>query len=388
MDYKTKLQQTYLKEQLTITTGKETLLVPIRIPCFDEFVIIDAVNFIISGKTFNDEFLETKHALLEAEKQGDYDGIALLVQKFGQFYANHLSEIFGADFLEVTYTGRGLHFYKYALNIGHHEKILGKICFGGQGDTILTQITGAGCQFADMGWEYNLYQFLTNFAEHAKLTRIDLAHDDFDGSYLNVVDANKSETNGDFMLTNKRPTVELLGDWKHHNGKGRTLQIGKRENGKLIRIYEKGKKFGDKESPWCRAEVEFGSKCGHLPFEMLLSPTEYFIGAYPFTLELIDKARFHKGINGSVFVSRIETTKKEEKISFEKSIEIWKRQIGRYIRAYRDMGIDDKTILDAIQCDKTRNFYPKRLKLTEKMLKNPPTYALRSGHLQLGQSIN
>lgn len=383
MDYKTRLQQTYLKEQLTITTGKgESLAVPIRIPCFDEAVIIDAVNFVISGKTFNDEFLETKQALIQLQKEKDYEGIAQVVQEFGQYYANHLATIFGADFLEVTYTGKGLHFYKYALNIGHHDKILGKICFGGQGDTILTQITGAGCQYADMGWEYNLYNFLTNFAEHAKLTRIDLAHDDFDGAYLNVVDADDAETRGDFMLTNKRPTVEKLGDWKHHKGNGRTLQIGKRENGKLIRIYEKGKKFGDKSSPWCRAEVEFGAKARYLPFEMLLSPTEYFVGAYPFTLELIDKARQHKGEHGVIFVSRIDTVKNETEISVEKSIDIWKRQIGRYVRAYRDMGLDDTCILDLLQCDRTRDFYPKRLKLTEKFLKNPPTYALPSGHLQ------
>lgn len=380
MDYKTKLQQTYLKEQLTITTGKETLFVPIRIPCFDEAVIIDAVNFVIHGSTFADAFFDAKQRLIELEKEKDYEGIAKVVQDFGQVYANHLADIFGADFLEVTYTGKGLHFYKYALNIGHHDKILGKICFGGQRDTILTQITGAGCQYADMGWEYNLYQFLTNFAEHAKLTRIDLAHDDFDGAYLNVVDADDAETHGDFMLTNKRPTVEKLGDWKHHKGNGRTLQIGKRENGKLIRIYEKGKKFGDKESPWCRAEVEFGAKSRYLPFEMLLSPTEYFVGAYPFTLELIDKARHYKGMNGIVFVSRIDTTKNENEISIEKSIDIWKRQIGRYIRAYRDMGLDDKFILDLLQCNKVKDFYPKRLKLTEKLLKNPPTYALSSVH--------
>lgn len=384
LDYKTRLQNTYLKEQLTITTGKETLEVPIRIPCFDEAVIIDAVNFVIHGSTFSKEFKETKETLiqLEKEKKKDYESIALTVQRFADYYAEQLADIFGADFLEVTYTGKGLHFYKYACTIGHNDKVLGKICFGGQRDTILTQITGAGCQFADMGWEYNLYQFLNNFAEKPKLTRIDLAHDDFDGAYLNVLDANIAETNGMFMLTNKRPTVEMLGDWKHHQGKGRTLQIGKRENGKLIRIYEKGKKFGDKDNPWCRAEIEFGAKSRHLPLEMLLSPTEYFVGAYPFTYELIDKARAYKGLHGVVFVNRIETVKKEDSISIEKSFEIWKRQAGRYLRAYRDMGLNDTFILDLLQCDKTQNFYPKRLKLTEKLLKNPPTYALRSDPLQ------
>lgn len=51
--------------------------------------------------------------------------------------------------------------------------------------------------------------------------------------------------------------------------------------------------------------------------------------------------------------------------------------MGRYIKAFRKIFGDDKETLDMIQTDKTRNYYPKRLKVSEKFSTNPPTYAHR-----------
>ena len=113
---------------------------------------------------------------------------------------------------------------------------------------------------------------------------------------------------------------------------------------------------------------------------MLISPTEYFAGAYPYCLELVEHAK------GEIFdtVSRIPCTQKEAEISLNKSIEIWKRQAGRYIAAYRELFVkkdsnghlvsDDSMILDLLQTDK-KDFYPKRLRVHEKFIKNPPSYA-------------
>ena len=118
--------------------------------------------------------------------------------------------------------------------------------------------------------------------------------------------ADEADSQGMFALTNRMPTVQHLGDWKRPTGSGRTLQVGKRENGKLYRGYEKGKKFGDVDSLWFRSEVEFGTAGRHLPFEMLISPTQYFAGAYPFCLELVEHAK------GEILdtVSRVPCTKK------------------------------------------------------------------------------
>lgn len=373
--YHEKYRQMSLKQNLVINTAKGALEIPMRIPCDGEYVIIDACNAIMGMETFAD---------ISAY---DFENIDLSndeklskINEFAFHVGAELANIFGNDFADLTYTGKGLHFYKYCFTIGHRDAILGKVCFGGQNGTVLVMISGTGCAYADMYWEYKYYDFLTNEAKRAKLTRIDMAHDDFNGAYSGAEIANLADSQGMFALTNKMPSVQHLGDWKRHSGKGRTLQIGKRENGKLYRGYEKGKQLGDSDSLWFRSEVEFGNAGKHLEFEMLIHPTEYFAGAYPYCLELVEHA------HGDVFtsVSRVPCIQKESEIALDKSISIWKRQVGRYIATYRQIFVkddgngnlisDDTKILDLIMTDK-KDFYPKRLKDIQKYLNNPPSYA-------------
>lgn len=374
LDYRKQIADIASKQELTIRTAKGIELVPIRMPVGTEQVIIDAVNFVVSVDTFGefDEVLKDAE-MPEAERLE-------LVKEFVFEITTVLSDIFGSDFSDATYNGKGIHFYKYGFSIGSNDAKLGTIAIGGQNNTVLIMITGTGCQYADNYWEHNLYNFLKYDAINPKLTRIDLAHDDFEGIYSSPEIADEADSQGMFALTNRMPTVQHLGDWKRPTGAGRTLQVGKRENGKLYRGYEKGKKFGDVDSLWFRSEVEFGTAGRHLPFEMLISPTQYFAGAYPFCLELVEHAK------GEILdtVSRIPCTKKEAEISLNKSIQIWKHQAGRYIAAYRELFVkkdsqgnlvpDDSLILDLLQTDK-KDFYPKRLRVHEKFIKNPPSYA-------------
>lgn len=374
LDYRKQIADIASKQELTIRTAKGIELVPIRMPVGTEQVIIDAVNFVTSVDTFGefDEVLKDAE-MPEAERLE-------LVKEFVFEITTVLADIFGSDFSDATYNGKGIHFYKYGFSIGSADAKLGTIAIGGQNNTVLVMITGTGCQYADNYWEHNLYNFLKYDAINPKLTRIDLAHDDFEGIYSSPEIADEADSQGMFALTNRMPTVQHLGDWKRPTGAGRTLQVGKRENGKLYRGYEKGKKFGDVDSLWFRSEVEFGTAGRHLPFEMLISPTQYFAGAYPFCLEIVEHAK------GEILdtVSRVPCTKKEAEISLNKSIQIWKHQAGRYIAAYRELFVkkdsqgnlvpDDSLILDLLQTDK-KDFYPKRLRVHEKFIKNPPSYA-------------
>lgn len=374
--YREKINQLASKQELLIKDKKgNDLLVPIRIPQNNEQVIIDACNAVVGVETFDDYYTSIFNdpELTDDEKLPH-------VKEFAFSISEVLSNIFGNDFANLNYNGKGIHFYKWAFTIGDPDAKLGTVAFGGQNNTVLIMITGTGCQYADDYWEYNYYNWLKYDAQRAKLTRIDMAHDDFNGDYSSPEIADNADSQGMFALTNKLPTVQKLGDWKRHKGKGRTLQIGMRENGKLYRGYEKGKKYGDPESPWFRSEVEFGCAGRHLPFEMLISPTEFFAGAYPFCLEIIEAAK------GEIFdkVTRIPCTQKESEISLDKSLAIWKRQAGRYIAVYRELFVkkdengnivpDDSKILDMLQTDK-KDYYPKRLKVIEKFIKNPPTYA-------------
>ena len=375
LDYRKQISDIAIKQELAVKTAKGVQFVPIRMPVGAEHVIIDAVNFVTSVETYGDDFDQ----VLDDQEMPESEKIEL-IKEFMFDISGVLSNVFGSDFSNITYNCKGIHFYKYGFTIGSPDAKLGTVGIGGQGNTVLVMVTGVGCQYADNYWEHNLYNFLKHDAVNPKLTRIDLAHDDFEGSYSSPEIADTADSQGMFALTNKLPTVQHLGDWKRPTGAGRTLQIGKRENGKLYRGYEKGKKFGDVDSPWFRSEIEFGTAGRLLPFEMLISPTEYFAGAYPYCLELIEHA------NGKIFdtVSRIPCTQKEAEISLNKSIAIWKRQAGRYIAAYRELFVkkdsnghlvpDDSKILDLLQTDKI-DFYPKRLKVHEKFIKNPPSYA-------------
>ena len=42
----------------------------------------------------------------------------------------------------------------------------------------------------DYGWQNRLYDFLKQ-SQGVKITRLDLAHDDYDGTYLNIDDLNE-----------------------------------------------------------------------------------------------------------------------------------------------------------------------------------------------------
>ena len=47
--------------------------------------------------------------------------------------------------------------------------------------------------------------------------------------------------------------------------------VGKRGNSKFTRVYEKGKQFGDVNSPWVRFETEFRAGDIDIPLEFCLS---------------------------------------------------------------------------------------------------------------------
>lgn len=239
---------------------------------------------------------------------------------------------------------------------------------------------------AVQGWENRLYTFLSQ-CKTAKITRIDIAHDDFNGDYSDILWADQMESQDMFMLTNNRPKVQHLGDWKHHRGDGRTLQIGIVQNGKCQINYEKGKQLGDKSSQWLRAECRIGNQNKKIPFDILLRPTDYFCGFYPYNELLIQRCIDFKQKQSEIIIKqdndinsdddknngngvttnsiRIPVISKTAKISLEKSIKIWQKQIGRYITAFREFFKDDKIILDLLQSRK-KGEYPKRLAHFEK----------------------
>ena len=125
---------------------------------------------------------------------------------------------------------------------------------GGQREKAFLSLPGEACSLIPMDAWQPLIEFLDGQYK-AKISRWDGAVDDYDG--LHDVDwAVGLYKSGQFNAGGNKPTCKQHGNWIEPDGSGRTLEIGKRKNGKLLRIYEKGKQLGDPKSLWVRWELQ------------------------------------------------------------------------------------------------------------------------------------
>lgn len=320
-----------------VMTARGPKQVQCRLPADNEIAVIDWVNFTDSVATLNTKFV---NALTDDQIINETElnfQMALEIEK-------HIEHIFG---LQLTLVDKGKkNMYQSSFEIGDK---CGFVCVGGQRNTYLVMLSGRGCSLAAEGWEQRLYTFLTTVATRGKLTRVDIAHDDFEGKNINVDWGNMMDGMGGFQNGNRAPNVEHKGNWKRPNGKGRTLNIGSRESGMYLRLYEKGRAEGDPDDNWQRAEVEFKSRDRILPFTMLLSPSEYFIASYPcFQFLAEDKQP-----------ARIETMVKAAQINAHAALEIIKKQYGKYINVFKQV-FEPEELINIISCSDPLA-YPKRL---------------------------
>jgi phage replication initiation protein len=288
---------------------------------------VDWLNFTVGAETFEDD--ENKVAALTVVHEDEKDYPVLPVE-YIYALSRRLQYIFGFGVSHAL--GYGQHFYTESFVMAEGW---GTVSFGGQRNTMLVSISGKGLAAAKEGWEARLVYFLEH-AQRPRITRADLAHDFFNEHvhgpcrpYHNVgytVDrANEEHSQGLFSSGGRPPACEHRGDWKNPRGKGRTLNIGNRKNGKFCRIYEKGKEQGDKNSPWVRVEVELKSVDRIIPFDILTRPGEYLATQYPALFWI------------SEHQERILTTQKTTEISVERAVAVVKHQFGAYINFLADL---------------------------------------------------
>ncbi len=179
------------------------------------------------------------------------------------------------------------------------------------------------------------------------ITRVDLAVDCLHGEY-GVDDARAWLDAGDFTVGEGRPPRHSTpGDWLSPVPfYGRTLEVGRRENGKMLRAYEKGLQLspgsGDK---WTRFEVELRNKDREIPLDVLLNCDTYFAGAY----ECLQRVLPVAGL-------RIPTQQKEGELTLQKLTKHCSEAYGRLITVFRGR-LDIEEVLDAI----SRPGVPRRL---------------------------
>jgi phage replication initiation protein len=224
----------------------------------------------------------------------------------------NLVALFGIP--NLTPRKKGGYGYKQSYDMGG----LGILAVGGKGQkgTVYVSLNAAGCaQIQDILAVKNWLE-----AHGARLKRVDLAHDDHDGEILSIEQVVEWYNGDGFSAGGRRPAHEVKGDWLTPGSpKGRTLYVGNRANGKMARIYEKGKQLGDPESHWVRGEVEFKDESRVLPYDMLTRPDIYLAGAYPCFAFL------------SAVQERIRTITKAAKISLARAVHHAKQATGKLV---------------------------------------------------------
>ncbi|WP_158248772.1 replication initiation factor domain-containing protein [Chromobacterium sinusclupearum] len=284
---------------------------------------------------------DTCHVIAGHRMVSDDDFIATMSWK--------LEQIFG--FGVCSKRPKGMNFYRDTWVLGQEDVCYGNLSFGGQRNTMCIQLTAVGCMAARSGWEKRLYDFLDRDAVNPRLTRVDVAYDDFAGEYN--VDLMYSDVQaGLFNCGGRNPFVEKRSDWDNPDGSGRTLYIGKRSNGKFCRGYEKGREQGCKTSEWFRVEVEFKNIDRIIPLDILLNAGAYLAGAYP---------AFER-FRGKKAPERITTIIKEAEHALDHYLHYAALQVGRLVNYMRDVAKwSESTIVETLA--RPGVGFPQRLKL-------------------------
>ncbi len=131
------------------------------------------------------------------------------------------------------------------------------------------------------------------------------------------------------------------------------MYVGNRKNGKLIRIYEKGKQLGDPSSPWVRWEVELHAKDRAIPWDVLLHPGEYVAGAYPCLSWVSDRA------------SRIQTIKEQDSITYDRLKQVASTSYGALLHVMLQREGSAERVIELLK----REAVPKRLSSTDHYLR-------------------
>lgn len=228
---------------------------------------------------------------------------------------------------------------KILIDVGGEAQVVGMIAWGGgaQGGRALVSLPGTGCAAVVPSRWSNVHAGLA--AIDARITRVDLAIDDLEGEF-SVDTAVEWFRAGEFAQSAGRPpSYSCAGDWLESSGAGRTLYVGKSKNGKMLRVYEKGRQLGDASSPWVRWEVQLGNKDRVIPHDVVISGENYFCGAYGVLARVVRAA-----------AERIKCVRVSLAKSLEKLVIYARRSYGRLVSVLLEHhGGDLFAVVDALR---------------------------------------
>lgn len=258
------------------------------------------------------------------------------------FFAE-LLPILGNNFSPAVDRCIGKYGYEHSFKLGISSALF---AYGGNNGTGFLSMSGEACQrIAD--WE-RLVNYLSDTLK-AKITRWDGAYDDFEGIH-SVDNALRMYREGLFTNGGNKPLMDQRGNWDEPDGRGRTLYIGSSDNGKLLRVYEKGMQLGIPFHPWVRWETQLGNRDRIIPWEAVLEPGKYLAGSYRNAMSWICEEQ-----------SRIRTSQKTVDIGY-KSLNHWASiAYGKHINLMMHVEGSAEKVVELLR----RSGLPKRLDLPE-----------------------
>lgn len=206
---------------------------------------------------------------------------------------------------------------KSAVLVDREGELVGRIGVGGNKGTICVSLSGAGCKWVK---DWTRVEREARRVS-ARISRVDCAHDDYEGERLDVHALRERAAQGDFCEGGCPPRHRFLSDEGH--GTGSTLYVGGKGHKELC-VYEKGKQMGLKASRWVRAEVRLYGKHVEVPLDVLSNPAAYLRGSYSVMRELV------AGV-----CTRLRTIRKQVEVSAEAAVEWAHRQVGPWLNVLR-----------------------------------------------------
>lgn len=196
---------------------------------------------------------------------------SFLINEFRKF----LSQALGKEFESLRDRHVGMNGFPRSFDIGNTSA---KLAIGGKSGRAMLQFDGQACALLAKH-QWGALCFLIGNMYGGRITRWDGAADDFEGVH-SIEWAYEQYQAEKFSTGGNRPTALQHGDVIFRNGNGRTFEVGKRKNGKFLRIYEKGKQQGDPESEWVRWELQLGRRDRVIPWDVVINPAPYMASAY------------------------------------------------------------------------------------------------------------
>lgn len=223
------------------------------------------------------------------------------------------------------------------------------------------------------------FQALHSVISHVpglRITRVDLALDDYSGKHITYQGAIAGAEAGEFHPQRGRApswmkiesgefviTEVAKGIAKRFGmvpSKGCSFYVGSRINGKCARIYEKGKQMQSAEFPnWVRAEGELHNKDRVIPLDVLVNPDPYFAGMYPQFAKWLDAV-----CQEEITPVRVTTFKNKFKTSRDNAVFNMSRMAGRLVNWLANIeGLSPEKIVNQLTAHLEETDIPARLRM-------------------------